>query len=149
MCKRSAHEGSKIFSPTRRRLYLQETSLVLISARGWVDTTGHSAIGRMKSMKNPIYLIGNWTRDLLACSACLNQLRHRVPRRWFCILHFCKIYKMINVCLEGTILSRIVLVKLRVAQLWRNICLLWTALSPHPHPNFITITTTTCNLIMS
>jgi len=63
------------------RLYPQETFLVFISVRGWVDPQGHSAAGRIMSMKNSNNTIGNQTRDLPA--QCLNQLRHRVPhQKW-------------------------------------------------------------------
>jgi hypothetical protein len=51
------------------RLYPQELFLVLISARGWVDNQGHSAAGRIMSMKNSNDTIGNRTRNLPVCSA--------------------------------------------------------------------------------
>ena len=51
------------------RLYHQEILLALISVRAWVDPRGHSAVWRIKSMKNSSETIGNRTRDLLACSA--------------------------------------------------------------------------------
>jgi hypothetical protein len=51
------------------RLYPQETFLVLISVRGWVQPQGHVAAGRIMSMKKSNDTIGNGTRDLLACSA--------------------------------------------------------------------------------
>ena len=50
-------------------LYPQETFLVLISVRGWVNTRGHSAAERIMSMKNSNDTIGNRTRNLLTCSA--------------------------------------------------------------------------------
>ena len=54
------------------RLNSQEIFLVLVSVRGCVDPQGHSAGGRIMSMKNSIHTIGIWTRDLPACSKCLN-----------------------------------------------------------------------------
>ena len=39
---------------------------------------GHSATGRIKSMKNPNYHNGNRVRDLPACSVVPNEMRHRV-----------------------------------------------------------------------
>jgi hypothetical protein len=40
---------------------------------------GHSAAGRMMSMKNTSDTIGNRSRDLPVCSAVPQPLRHRVP----------------------------------------------------------------------
>ena len=56
----------------RRRLSLppRKYSWLLISVRGWVDPRGHSAGGRIMSIKKiPLTLPGNRTRDLPACSA--------------------------------------------------------------------------------
>jgi hypothetical protein len=47
----------------------QAIFLVLILVRGWIDPEGHSAAGRIMSMKNSNDTIGNQTRDLAACSA--------------------------------------------------------------------------------
>jgi hypothetical protein len=64
--RQSAHESDKVVSPTYRPPLLQETFLVLISVRGWVDP---SATGRIMSMKKFNDTIGNRTRDLSTCSA--------------------------------------------------------------------------------
>ena len=50
-------------------LYSNEIFLVLISVRGWVNPQGHSAAGRIMSMKNSNDTIGNPNRDLAVCSA--------------------------------------------------------------------------------
>jgi hypothetical protein len=65
----SAHEGGKVVSPTTDRLYPQEIFLVLSSLRGRVNPGGHSAAGRIISIKTSNDTIGNRTRDLPTCSA--------------------------------------------------------------------------------
>ena len=50
--RHSAHEVGKVVSPTHRSpLHPQKIFLVLISVRVWVDPSGHSAAGRIMSMK--------------------------------------------------------------------------------------------------
>ena len=51
------------------RLYPQEIFLVLISVKRLSQPQGHSAAGRIMSMKNSNETIGNRTRDLPTCSA--------------------------------------------------------------------------------
>ena len=62
------------------RLYTHEIFVVLTSVGGWV---GPWVIAeRITSMKNSIDTIGNRTRDLPACEAVTQPLRHRVPQSW-------------------------------------------------------------------
>jgi hypothetical protein len=56
-------------------LYPQEIFLVLISVRGWIDPRGHSAVGRIMSMKNSNDTIGNWSHGLPVCSSVPQPLR--------------------------------------------------------------------------
>jgi hypothetical protein len=51
------------------RLYPQEIHLVLISVERLSRPQGHSATGRIMSLKNSNDTIGNRTRDLPVCSA--------------------------------------------------------------------------------
>ena len=75
----------------------------------------HSAVGRIMSMKNSNYTIGNRTRDLPTCSAVpqstsspltphffpvTNQKRRFVPMKLFCIFLYSKCNSMQQVCLR-------------------------------------------------
>ena len=59
-----ANEGGKVVIPTLRPPLPQEIPMVFIFVRGCPKTKGHSAAGRIMSIKN-----SNRTRDLSACSA--------------------------------------------------------------------------------
>ena len=58
------------------RLYSLEVFLVLISVRRWVDSRGHSATGRIISMKNSnVTPSGFETVTFRLVAQCLNELR--------------------------------------------------------------------------
>jgi hypothetical protein len=61
------------------RLYSQEIFLVLISVRVSVFPLGHSAAGRIMSIKNPVTPLAVKPTISRLVTHCLNQLRHRVP----------------------------------------------------------------------
>ena len=58
----TAQDGGKFVNPTHRPPLPQEIHLVVISVRG------HSATGRIMSLKNFNDIIGNRIRDLSVCS---------------------------------------------------------------------------------
>ena len=60
------------------RLYPQEIHLVLIFVR-LSRPQGHSATGKIMSLKNSDDTIGNRNRDLPVCSVVPEPLRHRAP----------------------------------------------------------------------
>jgi hypothetical protein len=66
------------------RLYPQEISLVPIS-ESLSRPQGHSAAGRIMSMKNSNDTIGNRSRDAPVCSAVPQPPRYRVPPDLQCI----------------------------------------------------------------
>jgi hypothetical protein len=61
------------------RIYPQEIFLVLLSVKRLSRPQGHSAAGRIMSVKNYSDTIGNRSRDLPVCSAVPQPPRHRVP----------------------------------------------------------------------
>jgi hypothetical protein len=77
--RQSAHEGGEVVSPTHLPPLLTGTIPDTHFCWRLSQPQGHNAAGRIMSMKNSSGTIGNRTRDLVA--QCLNQLRHRVPRR--------------------------------------------------------------------
>jgi len=67
--RQSAHEGSKVVSPTPWLPLNPQVLLLIISFRGWIETRAivrPEGLSKWKNSNNPI---GNRVRDLLACSA--------------------------------------------------------------------------------
>jgi hypothetical protein len=67
--KQSAHEGGKVVSPTHRPSLPPEKTPGTHFCQRLSLPQGHSATGRIKSLKNSSDSIGNRTRSLPACSA--------------------------------------------------------------------------------
>jgi hypothetical protein len=64
----TAQVGGKVVSLTQRPPLPQEIHLVLISFKSLSRSQGHSATGRIMSLKNSNDTNGNRTRDLPVCS---------------------------------------------------------------------------------
>ena len=72
ICRRSPHEGGKVFSPTHRPPLSPHTPGDVPGTHFCYRLSRpqrRSAAGRIEEMKNPNDTIGNRTRDLPTCSA--------------------------------------------------------------------------------
>jgi hypothetical protein len=75
--RQPAHVGGKVVSPTHRPPLPPGNILGTHFCQRLSRPQGHSAAGRMKSMKNSNDTIGNRSRDLPVFSAVPQPLRHR------------------------------------------------------------------------
>ena len=67
--RQSAHEGGKVVSPKHRPLLPPESIPGTHFCQRLSRPQGHSAAGRITSMKNSSDTLGYRTRDILTCSA--------------------------------------------------------------------------------
>ena len=77
--RQSAHEGDNVVCHAHRPLLSQETFLVLLSVRGWVDLRAILRPEGLCQRKIPITPIGCRTPTFRLVAQGLNQMRHRVP----------------------------------------------------------------------
>ena len=77
--RQSAHEGGKVSILHTGHLYPPGYIPGTYFCYRLSQPQGHSAAGRIKSMKNRNDTIENWTRNLLFLPECLNQLHHHIP----------------------------------------------------------------------
>jgi hypothetical protein len=77
--RQSAYEGGRVVSPMQRPPLPPGDIPGTHFCYRLIRPQGHSAAGRIKSMKNLNHPIGNRSRNLPPLAQCLNKLRHRIP----------------------------------------------------------------------
>jgi hypothetical protein len=77
--RQSVNKDNKVVSPTHRPPLPPENISGTYFCKRLSRPQGHSAAGRIMSMKNSNYTIGNRSCYLPVCSAVPQPLRHRVP----------------------------------------------------------------------
>jgi len=92
--RQSAHEGGRVVSPTHRPPLPPGNIPGTHFCQRLSQPQGHSAAGRIMSMKNSGNTIGNRTRDLPTCSAVPQPTAlPRTPTYWVTLLFFLSVIR--------------------------------------------------------